>query len=412
MPHVKFSPMTSALVVALALSLTALLSGARAQETTLLSFDANNDNPAVPYSGVIFDKEGNLYGTLMDGGGNYKNCEYGCGAVYELTADGTENLLYQFQGMGNGSSDGALPYASLVRDSKGNLYGTTHVGGTDNFGTVFKVTPEGVETILHSFTGGSDGCRPVGSLLLDGDTLYGTASDYACGNGTVFSIPKGGGTLTTLYTFCQLEGCADGQGPQSQLVLKNKILYGTTQSGGAHGVGTVFQLPLSGTESVIYSFAGGNDGADPIGGVVFGKSGNLYGTTYSGGGSACNCGTLYEVTLAGVETQLLAFNGGGDGGDGSYPQGSLIKDSKNNLYGFAEYGGTYGSGTVYELSPGAKNTWTFNLLYNFDPQAYTGDVDGRAPLYGSLVMDASGNLYGTTISGGAYNYGIVFKITP
>jgi len=136
MPHVKFSPMTSALVVALALSLTALLSGARAQETTLLSFDANNDNPAVPYSGVIFDKEGNLYGTLMDGGGNYKNCEYGCGAVYELTADGTENLLYQFQGMGNGSSDGALPYASLVRDSKGNLYGTTHVGGTDNFGTV------------------------------------------------------------------------------------------------------------------------------------------------------------------------------------------------------------------------------------------------------------------------------------
>jgi uncharacterized repeat protein (TIGR03803 family) len=338
---------------------------------------ANCPDGANPYARLIFDSVGNLYGTT--GGGGLSGCsEEGCGTVFELTLgdDGTwsEKVLYKFCSVTN-CADGKYPYAGLIFDSAGNLFGTTYSGGTScqGCGTVFELTPgedgKWTEKVLHRFTLGSttyDGVSPgYGSLIFD-----------KAGN-----------------------------------------LYGTTYLGGrcveAPGCGTVFQLTRHAkdqwTEKVLYRFqANGTDGRNPYYGLVFDAAGNLYGTTFLGGrSSSCNqgCGTVFQLTSSTegrwAEKVLYSFNGK----DGIGAVDNLILDSKGNMYGNTNAGGTYSRGTVFRLSPVAGGKWK-ELLYSFKP-----DGDGDFP-GGGLIFDSAGNLYGTTYAGGAHNGGMVYKFIP
>jgi len=314
----------------------------------------------------------------------------------------TETVLYSFA-----AEPASTNPNGLVRDTKGNLYGTTYgEGNGTSCGIVFKITPAGTETVLHSFTGGTDGCGPFfGSLVRDSEgNLYGATSSggsTACGGygcGTVFKVTAKGAE-NVLYAFT---GGTDGDFPIAGLVRdKEGNLYGTTDLGGTSGCGTVFELTATGTETVLHSFTAGADGAYPYtGGLIRDEKGNLYGTTwYGGAASACGdsgCGTVFEVTPTGTETVLFIFSGV----DGVAPNG-LVRDAEGNLYGTTS-GGGLGSGTVFELTKkGAETT-----LYSF-----TGAPDGATPFVG-LVRDPEGNLYGTTVDGGALGHGTVFEVTP
>ena len=253
-------------------------------------FTGNLANGAKPPSGLAMDAQGNLYGTTTSGG-NVGCFDFGCGTVFKLAPDGTETVLHNF----SGGADGGTPYGSLVLDAEGNLYGTTYLGGNSGAGcnstcgTVFKVTPDGTETVLYGFGGGNDGANPVAGLVMDGQgNLYGTTLlAGAHGNGTAFKVTPGGAE-TVLYTFA---GGTDGSVSYASLLLDAKgNLYGTTAAGGGlgcrenGGCGTVFKVTPEGTEKVLHRFTGGTDGAEPYGGLVFDGKGNLYGTTLGGGG--------------------------------------------------------------------------------------------------------------------------------
>ena len=273
---------------------------------------------------------------------------------------GTESALYSFAG----GSDPKLPYAGLIFDKAGNLYGTTEFGGTNGQGTVFEITPTSsgwTETVLYNFTGSADGGQPYASLIFD-----------SAGN-----------------------------------------LYGTTNFGGSSncnmGCGTVFKLtPGSGgwTESVLYTFTGGNDGREPYARLRFDAAGNLYGTTLLGGniGSVCSegCGTVFKLTpgtSGWTESVLYAFQGAGDG---AAPYDGLALDAAGNLYGTAYTGGASADGVIFKLTPGTSG-WTESVLHTFK-----GLWDGKYP-YGDLILDATGNLYGTAYQGGS-GYGVVFEL--
>jgi uncharacterized repeat protein (TIGR03803 family) len=261
---------------------------ASGDEHVLYSFGTNPNDGASPQSGLVMDASGNLYGTTVGGGVS------DFGTVFEITPSGAETVLYSFCPNGPPCSDGAYPLAGLVFDGKGNLYGTTRSGGAKNDGTVFEVTPAGAETVVHSFKGSPlDGSIPYDSLVMDtSGNLYGTsanggAQDY----GTVFKITPSGHE-TVLYQF---PGPPYGSNPQAGLIFDtNGNLYGTTPSGGASGFGTVFELTPNGTATVLYSFAGGADGEGPAGGLVLDENGNLYGTT-EGGGTGGE-GVVFELT--------------------------------------------------------------------------------------------------------------------
>jgi uncharacterized repeat protein (TIGR03803 family) len=304
------------------------------QETILHCFGANPDGQE-PYAGPIRDSLGNLYGVTHDGG------EYGQGSIYEVTAAGVETVLYSFT-MEDAGDGHDYP---LIRDSKGNLYGTTDFGGANGDGTAFELTPAGAYKVLHTFSGTADGIWPQSSLLRDAKgNLYGEATESGPnGYGTVYEITKKG-AFKVLYGFT---GGADGAWPMGGLIEdKAGNLYGTTMGSGASGHGTVFELTPTGVESVLYSFAGGTDAASPQGALVQDKEGNLYGTTTGGG--AYGYGTVFEVTLTGTEKVLYSFT---DGTDGGMPYSPLILDAKGNLYGTTYYGGEYGTGTVFEVKP-------------------------------------------------------------
>jgi uncharacterized repeat protein (TIGR03803 family) len=312
----------------------------------------------------------------------------------------TETVLYSF----TGGADGGLPNG-VIRDENGNLYGTTCCGGAYNSGTVFEVSPSGTETVLYSFTGGADGGYPGAGLVRHWNgNLYGTTEmgGLCHGCGTVFKVTASG-TESVLYSFSL---GADGGQPMASLVQdKNGNLYGTTYYGGAYGYGTVFKLARSGKETILYSFSGGADGSHPVARLVEDKSGNLFGTTPWGGSFNCagGCGTVFEVTPSGTETVLYTFTGGTDGGG---PWTDLTLDENGNLYGTTCCGGTYNSGTVFEVSPSGTET----VLYSF-----TGGADGGYPGAG-LVRHKNGRLYGTTRYGGNFHCaggcGTVFEVTP
>lgn len=298
-----------------------------------------------------------------------------------------------------GGSDGASPDAPPVADKAGNLYGTTYYGGASNAGTVYEVASDGTESVLYSFTGGNDGANPVSSLMVDGaGNLYGT-TPYGGSNGlgVVFELSPGGAE-TVLHTFA---GGGDAAFPYAGLIEDAAgNFYGTGSSGGANGYGAVFEIAAGGAESVLYSFAGGSDGFIPNSGLTRDKSGNLYGTTYEGGTGNCGggCGTVFEVAAGGGETVLHDFAGGTT--DGAYPYAGVVFDKAGNLYSTAYEGGAYGYGIVFKLAPDGTET----LLHSF-----SGGNDGGNP-DANLVANRKGVLYSTAAGGGANGDGTVFRL--
>ena len=345
-----------------------------------------------------------------------------------------EQVLHNFQYNG---TDGVLPFAGLIFDAAGNLYSTTSEGGTYGVGTVFELTPAAgggwTETVLHSFGNGTDGRGPNALIFDAAGNLYGTTSwggTYTYG--TVFELTPaagGGWTEQVLYSFCSQTNCTDGAHPVAGLIFDAAgNLYGTTGHGGVYascnsgtGCGTVFELtPTAGggwTEKVLHNFGNGTDGNSPSAGLIFDAASNLYGTTYVGGiycSGSGGCGTVFELTPAAggtwTETVLYSFCPAGyPCTDGIGPEAGLIFDAAGNLYGTTVQGGRYDYGTVFELSPTAGGGWTETVLHNFG-----NGLDGVDPSAG-LIFDAAGNLYGTTSWGGYYGhyeYGTVFELTP
>jgi uncharacterized repeat protein (TIGR03803 family) len=422
-------------VFALSVALVASIAGQRPangaivaksapQEAVLYSFQGAPNDGAFPQYGLSAGKAGVFYGATTNGG---RGCgrSLGCGVVFKLTpARGgyTESVLYRFPGH---SDDGVAPNGPLMIDDAGALYGTTGRGGAKhNGGVVFKLTPTPsgsyTETILHSFLGGSDGIEPKGPLLADHlGGIYGTtyAGGGACG------VPYGCGTVykltpsrksyseSILYRF---KSGSDAAGPSGGLIADaTGTLFGTSDDGGYHGLGTVFKLTPGGSgyaESVIYRFGGPleEDGMTPVGGLVLDQTGALYGTTYLGGSNRCvqrfGCGTVFKLTPSGanyVESVLYRFQRGLDGAN---PFAALISDKAGALYGTTTKG-AYQRGTVFKLTPSGSG-YSESILYRFRNQS----GDGRNP-YGGLLAGAGGALYGTTANGGSTGHGTAFKLT-
>jgi uncharacterized repeat protein (TIGR03803 family) len=319
-------------------------------------------------------------------------------------------LIYSF----GGSADGEYTDTELVRDSAGNLYGTSVQGGIFGGGTVFQVTPSGVHTVLYDFTGAADGGEPYKGVTLDAQgNLYGTAVTGGGGSceggcGVVFKLTNAGGTWTqtVIHTF---RG-ADGSGPGSPVAIdKNGDVYGTTPTGGANGAGVVYQLRQDATGTwkfrVIHTFTGGDDGAGGSASrFLIDAAGNLFGVCTVGG--ANGFGTVFKMSLHQGQWQLTTLYAFKDSPDGGLPYGGLIADKAGNLYGTTYYAGVNDLGTVYKLT---KNNggWTERVLYSFK-----GGSDGGNPI-STLVADAAGNLYGTTSEGGAAacGCGTIFKMS-
>jgi len=390
---------------------------ATAKEKTLYDFPGGSNGMA-PYGALTADGSGNLYGTTSGGGGG--SCEGGCGVVFKLTPDKQETVVYAFAG----GTDGAEPQTGLIADDTGTFYGTTDFGGDTSCqsgvgcGTVFKLTPDGKESVLYAFQGGNDGITPVGDLVADesgnlyGETAYGGSySGSNCdisGCGTVFEVLPDG-TKLTLYEF---QAGSDGASPGGGVIRDGAgNIYGTTGGGGGSGCGgsgcgTVFKLAPDGTESVLYAFQGGADGAGPIG-IIRDTGSNFYGATAGGGNCPSHqndCGTIYTLAPDGTKTLLYDFQGGNDGW---LPWNALIMDKEGNLYGTTWFGGEAGCyrkyhtgcGTVFKLATDGKEA----VLYTFR------HLSGVNP-YASLFLGTRGELYGTTTAGGKNNDGVVFKL--
>lgn len=365
--------------------------------STLYSF-TGGANGMLPRDGVIRDSAGNIYGTTWTGG-TYDN-----GTVFKLTPAGVQTVLYSF----TGGTDGGYPAGSLVRDAAGNLYGATSSGGLlscssgNGCGTIFKIDSTGKETVLYSFTGGNSGQVPRGGLVRDNAAnFYGTTDSGGTSNGgTVFRLDTNS-NLSVLYSFTGINGGPDGAFPNGALVRDSSgSLYGTTNYGGAYGFGTVFKIDPSGNETILHSFID-TEGAYPWAGVIRDAAGNLYGTTSVFG--ANNAGTVFEISAAGQTTVLYAFTGGSVGSnDGNTPDGGLVRDGVGNLYGLTEFGGKFGFGTIYRIDPAGKETTL---------HAFRGGRDGKIPT-ASLTRDSKGRFYGVANQGGSGGQGNVFRLTP
>lgn len=372
--------------------------------------------------GSLLAVNGVLYGTTRWGGGGTCNIYggTGCGTIYRLDPkSGKKKRLYSFAG---GSADGAYPNGSLI-DVNGTLYGTTAYGGggcgyNDGCGTVFSITTNGTETMLHSFDNKSDGKYPNAGLLDVNGTLYGTTAGGGSCCGTVYSISTSG-SEKVVYNF-RGHTNDDGGDPQAGLTDVKGVFYGTTAYGGSSDDGTVYSVTTTGTEKVLHSFSGSPDGATPSSGLVD-VSGMLYGTTPSGGNSLCyevsyTCGIVFSITTSGKEKVFYTFSPANDYGGGAAPSAGLV-NVNGVLYGTAPVGGNgygcydIGCGVVYSLTTTAQET----VLHVFN-----GGADGARP--DSTMIDVDGTLYGTTPYGGGSNCpktgsrhagcGTVFALTP
>ena len=412
----------TALLPAVAFAVAACPLALQAQTEILLhSFGANPWTDAInPEMDLVRDAKGNLYGT--SGGGTNS----GAGTVFQLTPTAdhgwTEEVLYNF---GATVTDGSGPYASLILDAKGNLYGTTLYGGTNGSlkgdGTAFELTPTAgggwTEKVLFNFGAtGTDGTYPQTDLIFDAQgNLYGTTNKGGTnGDGTAFELTPGtdgGWTEKVLYNFGATG--TDGINPTASLVFDaNGNLYSTTYKGGLHNAGAAFELTPgtngAWTEKVIYDFgATATDGQTPFARLIFDAAKvNLYGMTEYGG--ANDIGTAFELTPAtdGEWTEKVLHDFGASRVDGGWPLAGLLLDAQGNFYGTTALGGTNDQGTVFELTPGENGDWTETILHNFN---FQNGVDGISP-YGGLISDGAGNLYGTTEIGGAYGNGSAFQI--
>jgi uncharacterized repeat protein (TIGR03803 family) len=381
-----------------AVGLAALaIPGAQAQTLNVVHNFTGGGDGGNPVNGLMMSSKGTLYGTASSGGTS------GLGVVFKLSGKGSETVLHNF----TGGTDGATPNGGVIEDASGALFGTTTAGGASGSGTVFRVKGK-KETVLYSFAGGTDGADPQAGLVMDAaGNLYGTTSaGGSAGNGTVFELvaPKkkdGPWTETVLYSFGT---GTDGATPIGGVIFDAAgNLYGTTSGGGTSGYGAIFQLkPGSGwTESILYSFQNTTDGAYPYAGLVSDAAGNLYGAATDGG--ANGGGTVFELTPSGGNWNFSVLTSQpGWGISGTFRD--LMFDSSGNIYGTTHCDGSYDAGTIYELVP-SGGSWTYNLLYTF-----TGNSDGLYSI-SNLVLK-SGRLYGTTIDGGANGAGEIYELTP
>ena len=365
--------------------------------TTLHSFDGTDGR--LSNAGLVQATNGNLYGTTYYGGAKDS------GEVFEITPGGTLTTFHSFCSKSR-CADGEYTYATPVQGTDGNFYGTTYLGGSKELGTVFKITPSGTLTTLHSFDG-ADGSQPLAGLVQGSDgNFYGTTNmGGSQGDGEIFKITPSG-TLTTLHSFCSRTACKDGRNPFAGLVQgTDGNLYGTTLEGGAKGFGTVFKITPSGTLTTLHSFctqSGCPDGQFPQTGLVQATNGNLYGTTITGG--AYGDGTIFEITTSGTLTTLYNVCSQSGCPDGNYLYAGLIQATDGNLYGIMDVGGANDSGTIFKITLSG----TLTTLYNFCSQS--GCTDGQYPA-GGLVQDTNGNLYGMTADGGANGDGTVFSLS-
>jgi uncharacterized repeat protein (TIGR03803 family) len=355
--------------------------------TTLYSFDGTDGDE--PNAGMVQAANGDLYGTTYAGGNGEK------GTVFRITPNGALTTLHNFDG-----TDGSLPLAGLIQAPNGDFYGTTFDGGTNrNNGAIYKITAGGALTTLHSFRT-TDGANPTAGLVqTPNGGFYGTTFDGGApsSDGTVFKITPAG-ALTTLHSF---------QGPDGKLVRaglvqgKDGNFYGTTESGGSSGDGTVFSITPGGTLTTLHSFEGA-DGQAPIAGLVQDGNGNFYGTTYAGGPTGD--GTIFMITPAGSLTTLYAFCSQSNCTDGASPFAGLIQGTDGNLYGTTRYGGANRQGAIFKIT----TSGAFAMLHSFCLQ--NNCTDGANPLAG-LVQDTNGIFYGTTAYGGANGDGTVFSLS-
>ncbi|HEV2320433.1 MAG TPA: choice-of-anchor tandem repeat GloVer-containing protein [Verrucomicrobiae bacterium] len=369
---------------------TAFLVTTNGSLTTLWDFSGGSDG-ANPFCTFVQDPNGSLYGTAAYGGNS------GLGAVFNITTNGTLTIVHDF----SGGTDGANPGEGLALAQNGTLFGMTAYGNTNNAGTIFKITTKGLYAIWSAFPGMLDGENPSADLAQGKDgNLYGTAEDGgATGNGVVFAATLSG-TVTVLHSFGTVTDAVsgallDGTFPESKAVQGNDgNIYGTTETGGANGYGTVFMVTTNGVFTTLYAFTGGGDGGSPESGLVQGQDGNFYGTTTAGNG------TIFQITTNGTFITIYSFSGGGDG---AYPYGTLIQGANGLLYGTCSAGGdANGDGTIFQVSTNGA----FTTLYTF-----SGGSDGSGPEAG-LVQAADGSLYGTaTYGGNANGDGTIFKIT-
>ena len=443
-----------------ALAVTLILmpnSWAASSERVLHTF--NIATAGFPVSGLAMDANGNLYGTTLRGGPG--TCPEGCGVVFKLTKNSkggvTYSILHAFVGF---ASDGGAPFGAPIVDSAGNLYGTTTIGGKGDCGIVYRLSPVAGgkyhETVLHSFNRfakrNDDGCGPESYLVPDAaGNLYGTTntggggvSNTFCDNGcgSVFKLASNGdGTYTesVIHSFPGTKGNKDGRNPVGGLVFDSAgNLWGSTQGGGSVGDGTVFELTPNSdgtyTESTLYSFTGASTGFEPNTDLVIDKAGNLYGTATNGGPNKGN-GVVFKVTPqagGGVKESIIHTFPRCNARvcpDGVSPFNGLTIDANGTLYGTVDLGGgasdqcgappAFGCGIVYKLTPNARGKFTETILYRFQ-----GFADGAKPEDDRLVIDASGNIFGTATEGGNSiachpngefdpgGCGVVFEVTP
>lgn len=368
---------------------------AAAGESVLYSFGAFR-GPDGAYPGwLIQGLDGDLYGVTQSGGTNE------LGSVFKLTTAGSESVLYSFDQNATSSITSNADAIVLVQASDGTLYGISHNGGTVNAGSFFKVSG-GTGTILYSFgVAALDGSFPTGLTLGSDGNFYGVAS-FGGGNftGSVFKITPAG-VESTLYSFGSTTS-GDGNSALGNLVqASDGTFYGVTTGGGANGTGAVFTVTPAGAEAVIYSFGPktGTDAQSPAGGLVQGSDGNFYGLTGKGG--ANGTGAIYKITPTGTETVLYSFGPPVNAQDPK-PIGPLLLATDGNFYGTTESGGTLNAGTVFRLTPGGTET----IIHSFTAQG----TDVAGPLAG-LIQGTDGNLYGSAASGGAHSTGGVFRIT-
>ena len=391
-----------------------LTHSAQAQTYTVLHNFTGGDNGGGPLAGVTLDAGGNLYGTTQAGGYTEGGeCSHGgCGTVYRLKHAGsgwTLSSLYSFH-----DNDGNLPYARVVFGPDGTLFGTTNEGGYQENGVVFNLRPPSTvcksvlcpwtETVLHEFTGNSDGCLPYfGDLTFDAaGHLYGTTADCGEALGTVFELarqPSGGWLESILY---DVDRDGAGEYPFNSVIFDTQGNLYTTTEFSIDEYGTVIQMvnsPSGWTGTDLHVFSGGSDGGALYGGLVFDPAGNLYGNTFIGG--EYNGGTVFELSPSNggwVFNVIYNFTGLG-------PWASMVVDAAGNLYGTTTGSGAFGDGNVFKLSP-SDDGWTYSSLHDF-----TGGSDGGFPV--SVVsFDANGNLYGTASQGGSNGKGVVWEITP
>jgi uncharacterized repeat protein (TIGR03803 family) len=349
----------------------------------LYVFTGRSDG-AYPHAALIQATDGNFYGTTFSPG-------FGAdfGTVFRMTPSGAVSLLHTF----TGGAGGAKPRASVIQATDGNFYGTTTEGGSDDLGTIYRVTPLGAFAVLHSFTA-ADGANPRAALVQATDgNFYGTAFGLYSGadKGTIFRMTPAG-TFTVLHAFT---GGQDGANPAAGLIqATDGDLYGTASSGTA-GLksGTVFKMTLSGAFTVLHAFTGGPGGATPEASLLQATDGNFYGVT-SLGGDGC-CGTIFKMNANGAVTILHAFNGV----DGSFPFAALMQATDGDFYGTTDNGGTGNAGTIFRMTPAGIVTALFSFTFG---------ANGSTPQAG-LLQAADGNLYGTAASGG-FSFGVVFRL--